>query len=92
MNENEVIAEALIGDEAKKFLESELGKCLLGMAMQEVQLAQEALEIANPTDCAAIEKLQNKARLGRQFEQWLKELFTRGENALRIYRHESSSN
>ena len=92
MNENEVIAEALIGDEAKKFLESELGKCVLGMAMQEVQSAQEALETANPTDCAAIEKLQNKARLGRQFEQWLKELFTRGENALRIYRHEQTDN
>lgn len=85
---DELIAQALIGDEAKKFIESDLGRCVLGMAMQEIEAAQLALEDVNPTDVPAIERLQNKAKLGRQFEQWLKELISNGENALAMWRQQ----
>lgn len=90
MNE-ELIAEAEIGDAARAFMESDLGRCLVGMALQEVQAAQEALETVNPTDVLAIERLQNQAKLGRQFEQWLKELVQRGENALVTWRQQNES-
>lgn len=78
----ELIAEALIGDEAKKFKESDLGKCLTGMALQESQLAMEALATVNPTDVQAIERLQNRVALGKQFPAFIDELIERGNQAL----------
>lgn len=87
---DELIAQALIGDEAKKFLDSDLGKCLAGMAMQEVQAAQEALEKVDPKDEKGITALQNQAWLGRRFESWLQELITEGENALATWRQKQN--
>jgi hypothetical protein len=84
---DELIAAAELGDEAKRFMESDLGKCLIGMAQQEVALAQEALERVNPTDTDKIRGLQTQAKLGRYFEQWLLELLDKGENALEVYKH-----
>lgn len=84
--ENELIAQALIGDEARKFLESDLGKCLIGMANQEAEKALEALATVNPTDVKAIERLQNRVWLGRQFEEFVKELITEGDNALATWK------
>lgn len=92
MPRNELIAEALIGDEAKKFLESDLGKCLVGMAEHESQLAMEALATVNPTDVNAIERLQNRVALGRQFPAFLQELITRGDQALMEWKQNESQN
>jgi len=83
---DELIAEAEIGDKAREFVESELGKTLLGMAKQEVALAQEALEIVEPTDIEKIRALQNQAKIARYFEQWLAELISKGENALILWK------
>jgi DNA segregation ATPase FtsK/SpoIIIE-like protein len=87
--EDELIAEAEIGEQAREFLESELGKTLLGMAQQEVLLAQEALEVVDPTQTEKIRALQNQAKIGRNFEDWLKELITKGENALNVWRQQN---
>lgn len=89
--ESEQIAQALIGEEAKKFLESDLGKCLVGMAEHESQLAMEALASVNPTDVPAIERLQNRVALGRQFGEFLKELIQEGENALATWRQKNDT-
>lgn len=86
--DEELIAETLIGEEARKFVESDLGKTVLGMADQEIRSAQEALESVNPTDVAAIEKLQQQAKFGRSFNAWLSELITRGEQALQAYKQQ----
>ena len=88
MNE-ELIAAAELGEEARNFLDSDLGKCLLGMAQQEVALAQEALERVDPADTEAVRKLQNQAMLGRQFEQWLLELLDKGESALQVFKQQN---
>ena len=85
---DELIAEAELGEEARNFLNSDLGKCLIGMAQQEVMAAQQALLGANPEDRQKITELQNKARLGLFFEQWLVELISKGEEALNVYKHE----
>ena len=82
---DELIASAEIGDQARKFLESDLGKCVLGMARQQIEGAWLDLENVDPTQTEKIRALQNKAQLGRQFEQWLKELLQEGENAMNIY-------
>ena len=86
---DELIAAAELGDEARRFLESDLGKCLLGMAQQEVMLAQEALETVSPYDQEAVRALQNQAKLGRHFEQWLLELLDKGESALEVFKQQS---
>jgi hypothetical protein len=85
-----LIAEAEIGDEARKFVESDLGKTLLGMAQQEVLQAQEALETVDPTDTKKITYLQNQAKTARNFEQWLGELIVKGENALTVWRQQNN--
>ena len=84
-SDDELIAEALIGDEAKRFLESDIGKCVLGIAEQESDLARIGLETVDPTDTKAIGRLQNQAALGRMFRGWLIELFNKGEEALGAY-------
>lgn len=87
MNE-ELIAAAELGDEAKRFKESDLGKCMLGMAQQETGFAQIALETISPTDTEGIRALQNQAKLGRMFEEWLDELIDKGESALEVFKDE----
>jgi hypothetical protein len=90
MNDEEgLIAEAEIGDEARKFVESELGKTLLGMAHQEILMAQEALEKIDPSEIEKIRELQNQAKIARHFEQWLGELITKGANAIAIWRQQN---
>lgn len=85
---DELISQAELGEEAKKFLESDLGKVMLGLAEQEAELAREELETVNPTDVAAVTKLQNQAKVARWFSQWLKELLADGEAALSAFKQQ----
>jgi hypothetical protein len=85
---DELIAEAELGDEARKFLDGDLGKWLVGCAEQEVQAAQEALETADPNNEKAIRDLQNKAWRGRRFKEWLAELVSRGEGAIAAFKQQ----
>ena len=85
---DELSAEAEIGDAAKVFMESELGRMLLGMAEQEGEVARLALETVDPDNKKEITRLQNQAALGRMFKVWLEELIDRGNVALEIYRNE----
>ena len=87
-NLDELIAEAELGDEAKRFLESDLGKALIGMARQQVQHAQISLGEIDPTDTKAIVALQNEIKLGLRFESWIRELLQNGNNAMHIYLQE----
>lgn len=79
---DEHIAAAEIGEEAKKFMESELGQVILGMAKQDALLAMEALALVDPTCVEKIRVLQNTVYLSNTFEQWLKELISKGDNAI----------
>ena len=87
----ELIAEVLIGEEAERFLDSELGQCLVGMAQQERQIAMEALENVNPTDVQEIERLQRQAWNGRHFELWIRELIDKGRQAYNVMKGEDES-
>ncbi len=42
------------------FLASDLGRCILGMAKQEIALALEELETADPTDAKRITEIINE--------------------------------
>lgn len=87
----QLIAEAEIGEEARKFVESDLGKTLLGMAQQDAREAEEKLGEVDPTDTKAIISLQNKIKLCRLFEQWLAELISRGNDAINVYAQQRSN-
>ena len=85
---DELIATAELGEEAKRFLESDLGKVMVGLAQQEADLAREALETVDPTDTKKITKLQNEVKVSRWFSQWLAELLHDGEAALSTYKQQ----
>lgn len=89
---DDLIAEAEIGEAAREFVESELGKCILGMARQEIEAAHMEFEDTKPTDTLAIMSLQNRLWRARAFEQWLCELVDKGNAALSIYRQNTSDN
>jgi len=88
---DDLIREAEIGDEARKFVESELGKAMLDRADQQLRAAQEALETVDPTKIEEIRSLQNKAQMARNFGEWVVELIDRGENALTQWRQNAES-
>lgn len=85
MNLDELIAEAEIGEEARNFKESDLYRCLIGIAEQEVQAAQDSLLTVDPTDEKAIRQLQYEAWRGQAFKTWIDELIARGTEALNQY-------
>jgi hypothetical protein len=76
-------AEAIIGDEADKFLRSDLGKAMLGIAEQEAMAATEELKKADPSKAESIRDLQNKIWRAEGFADWLRSLAHAGEIALK---------
>lgn len=87
---DELIAEAHIGDEAEKFVKSELGETILGMAEQEIAALHLELETVYPADYLKIDEIQEKIRRHRQFNAWLKELVQKGQAAIAVWRQENA--
>ena len=83
-----LLAEAQIGDEVRKFLASDAGRTLLGIAQQEATAAEKALGRVNPEDAKEIIRLQRVIWNAENFESWLMELISNGDNALNIYRQQ----
>ena len=86
-DEDALIAEAEIGEATRFFLDSEVGKCLLGIAEQEERAALLKLADVDPNDAKAVIALQNEVWRARSFAGWLVELVNRGNNALEVYKH-----
>lgn len=82
------VTEALLGDEARKFMDSDLCRYMIGIADQEIALAQEALENVPANDTVAVMELQFKAKVARQFKQWLDETIDKGDSALEVLREQ----
>ena len=85
-----LIAEAEMGEEARNFLKGNLGRCLIGIAEQEVRAAEQALGKVDPTDTKAIIALQHKVALYAGFQDWLTELVHNGEAAMSAYKQQRS--
>jgi hypothetical protein len=75
-------AEIEVGEEAKRFLESDLGRCIVGIVDQRITDAHTQLEEINPEDTTGVLRLQESIKLSRDFTQWLNQLVTDGEQAL----------
>lgn len=84
----QLIAQAELGEEAKKFLDGDLGKKLIDLADDERRVALEDLANVNPKDEAKIIELQLNARFGEKFGAWLVSLVREGENAITVYRQQ----
>lgn len=85
---DELVATAELGEEAKNFLASDLGRCLLGLAQQEAALASEKLETVDAKDSEQVRQLQYQVKFGRSFEGWLKSLVADGDNALAAWKQQ----
>lgn len=92
MNEiSQLVAEAELGEEARKFMQSDLYRVMVGLAQQEVDSAIDELQRVSPKDTEKIIELQLKIRFGRNFEAWLKDLVEDGDNAIAIFQQERAA-
>lgn len=90
--EETLTAEVLIGDDAEAFLNSDLGRTILGIAELEAKAATEDLKSAKVTDPDRLRELQNIIWRSEKFKQWLGELVDRGRQAFHTLEHEELTN
>lgn len=83
LNEEEeaLFAQAMMGEEAIRFLDSDLGRVLRGMAKQRIERAKDELLRTPAWRKRKIQDLQNQARMGQMFLGYLAELLRDGEVA-----------
>lgn len=79
--EEELFAEAMLGQEAIDFLNSDLGRLLRGYAEQEVMICQQKLLTTPFWRWRKIIKLQNRAAVAQQFTNFISEALLRGRVA-----------
>ena len=91
MNLDELVAEAELGEEARNFLDGNLGKFLKGVAAQEVKLVQDSLLTVDPENTIAIRELQNRAARWQQFTELLEGLVKAGDQAIEIYKQQTNA-
>lgn len=81
-------AAAIIGDEARRFMESELGRTICGLAEHEAADALDELIKADPADLAKVRAVQLKAAMGVNFKAWLIDLINDGEESLAVLKQQ----
>ncbi|WP_282460103.1 hypothetical protein [Mycoplasmopsis arginini] len=78
----ELFAEAILGKDAEEFINSELGRFLIGRADQEIEEAVNELKICYSWRTRKIKDLQNRIWRAESFQNWLGELVIRGRQAM----------
>lgn len=76
-----LMADAVLGRDAKEFLGSDLGRYMVERAAREEEIAVEALASVWPWRRNRIADLQTKIWRARSFRGWLIELVNAGEQA-----------
>lgn len=74
-------AEAVLGRDAQEFLESDIGRYLIGRCNQEIAEAQDKLSMVSPWRRNRIRQLQNEVWRAKSVKDWLVELVTAGTQA-----------
>ena len=75
-----------IGDQAEKFIASELGQVLLAIAKQEADDALQKLKDVSAWDQKAILELQSRVWRAESFNGWLASLVFKGREAYSEFR------
>ena len=70
---NATLAQVEIGLDAEQFLNSKLGKYLIGVAQQESDEAMRELKFVDPTNSGKIMQLQIKAQVAEAAIKWIGE-------------------
>lgn len=71
-----------LGEEAERFIESRLGRHMIERAEEEIANAVEVLKTVDPENIKEIRALQNKIKVGEDFQYWLAEAVQAGLNAI----------
>jgi hypothetical protein len=79
--EEKLFAQVMLKEEAIKFLNSDLGRVLMGFAEQERREAAEALLTTSPWRKRRIQQLQFKAAVAGSFRGWVREVIAMGDVA-----------
>lgn len=77
-----LLAEGVLGKDAEQWLNTELGKTVLGLAEMEAQEALEELKTVKPWRWLRIRELQNMVWLADHFQSYLTQLIIRGRQAI----------
>ena len=75
---------AIFGKQVENFLNTELGKYLVGRAEAQAERAHEQLARVLPWRRRRIQQLQNEIWLAERFQQWLAEAIMDGEQAVNL--------
>lgn len=79
---HELLAEVKLGHDAQEFLNTDLGRFLLGRCRQEIDEATEKLKRIERHAHTEIGRLQDQIWRAESFEAWLVELIHAGNEAL----------
>ncbi len=71
-------AEAILGDEAREFANSDMGRYMVGCAQQDLDEAHLKLSETHPWRWRRIQQLQNDIRCSTQFLTYIRDLVIRG--------------
>ena len=84
-NEQEELLNYLeLGEEARRFLDSPIGKFIQERSDIEVRQALEALQVVDPTDEKRIRELQNIIKVAGAIPFWLDLAIKSGEEAYKL--------
>ena len=78
----ELFAEAILGRDAEDFVQSDIGKYLIGCAEQEAQEAMEQLKHVYSWRRRKIMELQNKIWRAESVQSWIAEIIIKGKQAI----------
>lgn len=81
MDDEILFAQAILGKQAELFFESDLGRYVLGCAMQEEQAAIEKLREIDPYNPVGIAGLQMEIKVATSAIRWLNEAIITGKQA-----------
>ena len=76
-----LFGQAKLGEEARRFFDSDLGRYVRGCALQEIREAQDAMLKVSPWRKRKIQQHQVKAASCRQAIAWLGEVIAMGDQA-----------
>lgn len=85
---DEQIRDVELGEEARNFLDSHLGKEVLARANERYEANLLALAKVDPHDPKSIQRLQNQVQLFETFDEWLREIVDTGNAALEAFRQD----
>jgi hypothetical protein len=77
-----LVAQAILGKDAEEFLNTDIGRYLVGCAEQEIADATDKLFKVSPWRRRRIAELQSQVWRAQSFQTWLAEIITTGRQAI----------